>query len=444
MSIKMRFVAIILIFAMVLTACSSNNTNTSTGNQTSSSSSSNKSESSGGDTGEKVELKFWDMAWGQEPYVEKAKELVARFNEEHPNIEVVYQPTPWNNWAQNFSTAVASNSAPDISTGGAFQAFYFYDQDAILPVDDVVEEMKQDGFIDDFIDGALDALYYDGHYVSLPWLIDVRVPFYRKDIFEQYQIDMPKTWAELESSMEKLVADGKYGLAVSSKEVNGAQILFSLILNNGGGLFNEDQTLNILDERNIEALEFFARLTEKGIISKAAAGYAQEDAKKQFAQGDAAVYYGAPAFLKEFPEISDQFGVMEPMEGPHGDLGTVRWVNNIMIYKQTQHPEEAKTFLSWWVRNNDELFTVGEVGLPARKSIMQDPFFTNNERLNQILEQWVPVGKNLSYKSPGAFPSLHVVDGDATMAILQQMIISGEDVRSAAEMAQQELSDVVN
>src|SRR5690606_33033103 len=103
-----------------------------------------------------------------------------RFNAENPDIQVVYRSVPWSNWYETYVTAIASGSAPDLSTGAGFQAVQFYDQDAILPVDDLVAQMDTS----DFTPGALEAMQYDGHYVALPWAIDIRVLFYRKDLLE--------------------------------------------------------------------------------------------------------------------------------------------------------------------------------------------------------------------------------------------------------------------
>jgi multiple sugar transport system substrate-binding protein len=122
-----------------------------------------------------VELKFWDMVWGPPEYIEVAKKLVDKFNQEHPGIKVSYQSTPWDNWYQTFTTAIASGTAPDISTGAGYQAFQFYQMGAILPVDDVVDDMQKAGKLDDFYEGSVETLKYDNHYVSLPWALDIRV-----------------------------------------------------------------------------------------------------------------------------------------------------------------------------------------------------------------------------------------------------------------------------
>src|SRR5262249_54444467 len=83
-----------------------------------------------------VDLQFWDMIWGGPEYIDTGKALVAQFNQEHPDITVTYRSIPWTNWYQTYLTAIGSGTAPDISTGAGYQAVQFFDQDAILPIDD--------------------------------------------------------------------------------------------------------------------------------------------------------------------------------------------------------------------------------------------------------------------------------------------------------------------
>ena len=67
--------------------------------------------------GEVAELVFWDMMWGRsDSYPETVQALVDKFNSEHENIHVTAQILPWDNFYQQFLTAVTSGAAPDIST----------------------------------------------------------------------------------------------------------------------------------------------------------------------------------------------------------------------------------------------------------------------------------------------------------------------------------------
>ncbi len=106
------------------------------------------------------------MIWGGPEYIDAGKALVAQFNQEHPDITVTYRSIPWTNWYQTFLTAIGSGTAPDISTGAGYQAVQLYDQDAILPIDDVINQLKADGKLDDFLPKTVDILKYKDHYVA--------------------------------------------------------------------------------------------------------------------------------------------------------------------------------------------------------------------------------------------------------------------------------------
>ena len=144
------------------------------------------------------------MIWGPPEYIDAGKALVAQFNQEHPDITVTYRSIPWADWYQIFMAAIASGAAPDISTGAGYQAVQLYDQGAILALDDVIGQWKNNGKLDDFLPKTVDTLKYDGHYVALPWAIDIRVWYYRKDLFEEANVQPPTTWQEFKAAAQAL------------------------------------------------------------------------------------------------------------------------------------------------------------------------------------------------------------------------------------------------
>ena len=81
----------------------------------------------GAASGEQVNLEFWDMAWGPaETYPVAAETIIERYTTEvAPNVSVNYTNLPWSNWFETYSTAVASNGAPDVAIGGGFMPFQF-------------------------------------------------------------------------------------------------------------------------------------------------------------------------------------------------------------------------------------------------------------------------------------------------------------------------------
>ncbi|WEK50814.1 MAG: sugar ABC transporter substrate-binding protein [Candidatus Kaistia colombiensis] len=392
---------------------------------------------------EPVKLNFWDMIWGPPEYIDSAKDLVAQFNKEHPDIQVEYRSVPWNNWYQTFVTAISSGTAPDLSTGAGYQAVQLYDQGAIRPIDDVVEELKKDGELADFMPNTVDTLRYDDHYVALPWGIDIRVWFYRKDLLEQAGVKVPTTWDELRAAAKATTKDGRYGV-VGSGDTGGSHFLYNALLNNGGGLFTADRKLDFKNERNVEAFEALAGMVADGSVSPASTGYNSDDRRAAFNRGQAAFTLDGPGLIAQAGEQAANIGVVPPLAGMHGDKGTIFWVNNIMVYEQTKHPEQTKTFLKWWSKNQLPLWTKGNSGqLPTRSSIAADDYFKKDAARAYVLEHYVPVGKTTATNAAGIFPALNDLEGEGAMQAFAQELWQGKPVGPIVDTAEARLKSVL-
>jgi multiple sugar transport system substrate-binding protein len=392
---------------------------------------------------EPVKLNFWDMIWGPPQYIDAAKALVDQFNKEHADVQVTYRSVPWTNWYQTFVTAVGAGSAPDLSTGAGYQAVQLYDMGAIRPIDDIVADLKQKGDIADFLPNTVDTLRYDNHYVALPWGIDIRVWYYRKDLLEAAGVKVPTSWDELRSAAKTLTKDGKFGV-VSAGDTGGSHFIYNAVLNNGGGLFDANRKIVLRDDRNVEALKMLSGMVADGSVSPASAGYSDEDKRSAFLRGQAAFTLDTPGLIDGAGEAASKIGIVPPLAGPHGDKGTIFWVNNIMVYQQTKHPDEVKTFLEWWSKNQKPLWTKGNSGqLPTRQSIAADPYFSDNPNRSYIIANYIPMGKTTATKATGIFPALNEVEGEGVMQTMIQEIWQGKDLNGVIDKAEARLKDIV-
>ena len=401
--------------------------------------------SASGQAKDAVELQFWDMNWAGPEYIDAGKALVEKFNQEHPDIKVTYRTIPWKGWYTTFVTAIASGTAPDISTGAGYQAVQLYEQGAILPIDDVISEWKANGKLDDFLPNTIETLKYDDHYVALPWAIDIRVWYYRKDLFEQANIQPPTSWEEIKAAAKTLTKPDKdqYGM-VTAGDTLGAHLLLALILNNGGGLFTKDRALDVGSERNLEAMRYLGDLAQSRYIYPASAGYSGDDAISAFSQGKGVLFLNNPGISARLPKLADKIGILKPPTGPHGDQGTIFWVNNIMLYKQSKHQAEAKIFLKWWSENQKELWTKGLLTqLPTRKSFAADPFFQGNAETKFILDTYVPIAKTTATHATGIFPKLNDVEGEGVLQTLAQTLLQGKDVDASVKTAAERLKSIM-
>lgn len=399
------------------------------------------SSSSGGGT---VTINFWDMAWGNSSYFDIGKQLVKDFNNSHKGINVVYRGIPWANWYQTFTTAIGSGTQPDISTGASFMDAQFYANHDVLAIDDVVNEIKQNKQYDDFLPDVFAPMQYQGHTIAFPWAIDIQIPFYRTDLFQQAGVKVPTTWDEWRAVSKKLTGKGKYGHVNSGDAIQ--HMLEMLMINNGGGLFSQDGKLDFSSNpRNIEALRQFYDLVLDGSFDPASGGYQSADAIRAFNRGDGAMYVGSPAVTAQMdPNIAKNVSVIPPMTSPKGTKGTIYWVNNIVVYSGTKHPNETKEFLLWWSQNNKPLWTQGGcTTLPIRTSFYQESIF-QTPIYDTIRSQYVPIAKSFNAQSSGVFPALNTLDGDGTLTTLGQNLLGKKDFNTSVQQAQAGLQKVVN
>ncbi len=149
----------------------------------------------------------------------QAKVLNKQFTEvaQEMGVEVEMVTISFNDMYTKLATAVESDTVPDIMHTNFAGSAYLQGQDIILPMDDVIDELGRD----DFISSYLHVLNSEGSTWGIPdWALHTSV-WYRKDLFKQMGIDIPKNWAEFKMVAEKLNidtnGDGKldiYGFAV--------------------------------------------------------------------------------------------------------------------------------------------------------------------------------------------------------------------------------------
>ena len=398
-----------------------------------------------------VTLEFWDMSWGPSgKYDVKAKELVAKWNAAHPDIQVNYTLNTWDNWYQTFAQAVAAGTAPDVSTGGGFQPFGLeQDAGAILPLNDLVTKWQGDGTAADFKDGMLD--YYKdskGDYLAIPWGMDIRVWFYREDLLQQAGVKVPTTYDELKKACDAVHALGSdiYGIADGGTP----HWTFMQGIANGAGMFDAQGNAQIsTNPKEVAALEYIASMGQggSGCINPSATTVTQDDAIAMFDQGKAAFVMDSPGFG---PHVSADTlkvaKVLPPLANADGQKLGLYFVNGIMAYKQTKHPQEAMQFIEYWSSIGGDLISAGASAVSPRKSIDSNPAFDSQPLYRESVAAWgPPVSLPLYAQAPNGFGAMNTIDGDSTMLDLERALFAGTpDVKTAAAAAQAKIQGFVD
>jgi multiple sugar transport system substrate-binding protein len=129
-------------------------------------------------------------------------------------IQVQVQAVPWANVNDKLTTAVASGNGPDVMQIGLSLLPTFQSAGALLDLSPYVKDhagLQSSNYLSAV---AADKINPKGKVLSVPWVSDVRVLFYRSDILGAAGISSPPaTWTEFHDDAAKLAqrGKGKYG-----------------------------------------------------------------------------------------------------------------------------------------------------------------------------------------------------------------------------------------
>ncbi|MCD6284711.1 MAG: sugar ABC transporter substrate-binding protein [Anaerolineae bacterium] len=143
------------------------------------------------------------------------------------------------------------------------------EEQAVISLNALISE-DRDFSMDDFYPGAADVMNVQGQTYAIPYMVDVAVMVYNKDLFDKYVVPYPELeWTQdefLERAKRLTHEDaGEYGYAY--QQVGGQRGLTELMLliyQNGGRFFDDlsNPTRIIFNEPlNVEAMQWYADLS---------------------------------------------------------------------------------------------------------------------------------------------------------------------------------------
>lgn len=152
--------------------------------------------------GDPIELSFWYLQTRQEG----TEVLTEVFNKANPNINVTVSFYDTDGIKDSCKTAAQSGSLPSMwfNWGGALGQYYV-DNDVTY---DLTEYGEANGWSDLYTAGAMNLVTLSDQVCGIPSSYNVIGIYYRTDIFEQYNLEVPKTIEEFESVCATLKENG--------------------------------------------------------------------------------------------------------------------------------------------------------------------------------------------------------------------------------------------
>lgn len=152
--------------------------------------------------GDPIELSFWYLQTRQEG----TEVLTEVFNKANPNINVTVSYYDTDGIKDACKTAAQSGSMPSMwfNWGGALGQYYV-DNGVTY---DLTAYGEENGWGDLYTSGAMNLVTLGGQVSGIPTSYNVIGVYYRTDLFEQYNLEVPKTIEEFESVCATLKENG--------------------------------------------------------------------------------------------------------------------------------------------------------------------------------------------------------------------------------------------
>ena len=138
---------------------------------------------------------------------EVVTEILREFERTHPGIRVEVQQLPWTAAHEKLLTAFAGEATPDVCQLGNTWIPEFAALNALEPLG---ERVAASAVIDprDYFAGIWDTNVVGGELYGVPWYVDTRLLFYRRDILARAgHATPPRSWADWTTALAAVKRD---------------------------------------------------------------------------------------------------------------------------------------------------------------------------------------------------------------------------------------------
>ncbi len=276
--------------------------------------------------------------------------LLPDFERAHPGIHVKVQQLPLTAAHQKLLTAFAGGSTPDMTQLGNTWLPEMVALHALQPLQERVATstvIRQD----DYFASIWSTNVIDGALYGVPWYVDTRLLFYRKDLLKAAGFDAPpRDWAQWRRMLATLSDPQRHrwGILLPTNEY---EQLMSLALQQPEPLLRDGGRYGNFQSAGFKrALSFYVdtfRLKQAPAITNVEAG----NPWSEFGRGVYAFYLSGPWNIGEFrsrlPASRQGDWATAPLPGPDGAGAGVAGGSSLVIFRNSPHQQEVWTLIEY-------------------------------------------------------------------------------------------------
>ncbi|BDU51586.1 extracellular solute-binding protein [Haliovirga abyssi] len=370
----------------------------------------NKKESKQVETAKKaVELTMWVTPDAE--HEADLKNIIKKF-EDKTGMKVKITVLGWDIVWDKLTTAATSGIGPDVvEIGGTWVSSI-----AAMGVLEDLSKYYKDDMEKDYLPATLkysSTVGVPGKMISLPWVTDGYLWYYRKDLYEKAGLDPKKvfdTWDSFSAAMKKLDAmnfktdKGEKIPAFAHGGKNDWNIIHMMggfIWQNGGNYISADGKKSLIaDPKSVEAIKYFTNFARTGIVPKKYLEKDPSEIEAIYGEGGIATILTGPWFAAQMDktlsglydtETDDKTSlakskfvykntdVAEPLAGSAGRY-TFSGTNNLAVFNFSKHKKEAAGLVKYLTDDEGAQIAYAKAtGLfPVSVAAVNSPFVTEN------------------------------------------------------------------
>ncbi len=393
---------------------------------------------SGEDSGDKITLRFsFDQGVG-----EPTQKIVDQFNESQDKIQVetVLLPQDTNQVHDDFVNKLASeDTSVDIMGLDVVYVAEFASAGWLMDLSGKVDTGTM-------LEGPVEGATYDGKLVAAPWFTNSSVLFYRQDVLDALNAEVPDTWEGWMKLADQAVGTNgiEYGADFQAAQSEALVTNWvEYVWGNGGDILDEDGNPVVNSENNIEATNIMKTLVDD-YAPEGVTTYTETESEQVFKEGKCLFIRDWSGFWSsgqdEGSKVTGKIAATSLPVGPSGEeshtcLGGLDLVVNNAI--SDEQKEAAVEFINYMTSAE----TQKEMTLISSQPPVVKDVYTDEEILEEIPFYADFYDIIMTGKSRPMSPQYAKVS-DAIQRNVHQALTGEAEVKTALDTLQEEIEEI--
>lgn len=277
-------------------------------------------------------------------------QVVAAFQEAHPEIKVDFQLLPYADYFTSLKTWIAGGTAPDVASLDLSMLQEMAASGSLVDLNTLIKADNYD--LTQYYQSTLDMFSNNGGQYGLPASYSNVVLYYNKELFDEAGLPYPDDkmdWATFMDYNTKLTKDTNDDGTI---DIFGTSRLWwpYYMLLTGATPFNADATeCTLTDQKAIDGFQAMVDLTLTDKVAPSANDLAAQDDWHMFEAGRIAMYPIGPWSVSEFNDVIKDFdwdATTLPI-GPTGEKVTFLFGNAYSMLSASKNQKAAFEFLKF-------------------------------------------------------------------------------------------------